>query len=151
MKKNYYKLYIIASIITFLINLILVIIELKTGTKAGHLYNFVELYPTYPVLLVSLIISFALFMAVLFLKKEKYELNTDNTLFPISYLCFMGLMVVIALLFNLKVVIINMHFMYYLSFIVFAYLLLSIYTLLSFNFKIEKKTSKKNTNKKKKK
>ena len=66
---------------------------------------------------------------------KKKELKNINILFPIIYLVFFASAVIISILYNSKLIIPYIHFGYYLSFIMFNYLLLNIYTLLSINKK----------------
>ena len=66
---------------------------------------------------------------------KKRELKNINILFPIIYLVFFASAVIISILYNSKLIIPYIHFGYYLLFIMFNYLLLNIYTLLSINKK----------------
>lgn len=65
------------------------------------------------------------------------KLEKINILFPITYLLFLIIVVTLSLVMNNKLMIPNMHYGYYISFIEFNYLLLNIYSVLSFD-KIKK-------------
>ena len=66
--------------------------------------------------------------SILLIKKK---INKTNILFPIIYLLFLILVIIIAFIYNNKLIIPYIHFNYYISFILFNYLLLNIYSLLS--------------------
>lgn len=61
----------------------------------------------------------------------KNKLENVNILFPIIYLLFLIIVIILALVMNNKLMIPNIHYGYYLSFILFNYLLLNIYAILS--------------------
>lgn len=65
------------------------------------------------------------------IKAKKKKLNNVNILFPISYLLFLIIVSIIAVLLNSKLVIPYIHYNYYISFILINYLLLNIYSVLS--------------------
>jgi len=66
-------------------------------------------------------------------KLIKKDLKKINILFPIIYLIFLIIIVIITHIMNNKLMIPNIHFGYYLSFILFNYLLLNLYSVLSFS------------------
>lgn len=70
----------------------------------------------------------------------KKKLDKINILFPVVFLVFSIIMVILVFLMNEMVVFPYVHFNYYSKFVLINYLLLSIYTLLSFS---KKKKSKK--------
>ena len=70
---------------------------------------------------------------VLLLKKKK--LQKENILFPIAYICFFTIVVVLCYLFNNKVIIPYMHFSYYLFFINVGYFFLNGYSLLTIKYR----------------
>ncbi len=70
----------------------------------------------------------------------KKKLDKVNILFPVVFLVFSIIMVILVFLMNEMVVFPYVHFNYYSKFVLINYLLLSIYTLLSFS---KKKKSKK--------
>ena len=73
-----------------------------------------------------------LILVIIFsLKLIKNKLENVNVLFPIIYLLFLIVVILLALVMNNKLMIPNMHYGYYISFILFNYLLLNIYSILS--------------------
>ena len=69
-----------------------------------------------------------IFTAMLIRKKK---IEKETVLFPVIYLCYFLIVVVLCFLFNSKVIISYMHFEYYLLFINVGYLFLNGYSLLS--------------------
>ena len=65
-------------------------------------------------------------------KLRKYKLDNTNIVFPINYLVFSILVIVIAFLMNSKLILTYAQFGYYINFILFSYLLLNVYSVLSF-------------------
>ena len=130
MKSKYFNLYLIDTIITFLICVIFIVISLFH--KYGDNLYFLDYFNTYYFLDILFILSISLFITNITLKRRKYLLDIDSNLFPISYLGFLIIITIIAFILNYYVVVKYMHFVYYYGFIVFDYLLLNIYTLLSF-------------------
>lgn len=98
----------------------------------------------FPTLFISFNTYFALGIGVLslilyvisdiYLRKNK--IKNINVLFPIIFIVFFVLVVIIAFMFNGKVFISFIHFNYYSSFVLFNYLLLSLYTFLSIDRKV---------------
>lgn len=79
-----------------------------------------------------------LLLVIIFsIKLIKNKLENINILFPIFHLVFMIIITVLAILMNDKLVIPYIQYGYYLSFILFNYLLLNIYSVFSFNKKKE--------------
>lgn len=74
------------------------------------------------------------------IKVIKNKLDNINILFPILYLIFSVVIIVLVLLMNNKLMIPYIHYGYYLSFILFNYLLLNIYCALSFTNQNKKNT-----------
>lgn len=66
------------------------------------------------------------------IKLFKHKLDKINILFPIIYLLFLIIVVVVAILMNDKLIIPYIHYSYYISYILINYLLLNIYSVLSF-------------------
>lgn len=79
--------------------------------------------------------------SILLFKKRK--LKADFLGFPIVYLSFLFIVYFIAIIYNEKLIVPYIQFNYYTSFILWNYLLLNIYSLLLFNKKTKKKSSKK--------
>jgi len=66
-------------------------------------------------------------------KLIKSKLENVNILFIILYLLFLIILIILALVMNNKLMIPNIHYGYYISFILFNYFLLNIYSVLSLN------------------
>ena len=84
---------------------------------------------------VLFILNFILFLVFNFLVWKKMKIKKVNILFPILFLIFTLIVMIIASLYNSKVIMPFMHFNYYFSFVFVGYLLLNIYSILSFNKK----------------
>lgn len=83
-----------------------------------------------PINLILLVIN--CIMAIIFIIKTlKKEINNVNILFPITYLVFVMVVIGIAVIINNKLFIPYIHFNYYFTFVLFNYLLLNIYSLIS--------------------
>ena len=78
-----------------------------------------------------------LLVIIFSIKSTRNNLENINILFPIFHLIFMAIITVLAILMNDKLVIPYIQYGYYLSFILFNYLLLNIYSIFSFNKKKE--------------
>lgn len=75
---------------------------------------------------------FNLISVIIFsVKLIKNELENINILFPIIYLLFLIIVIILAVIMNNKLMIQNIHYGYYISFILFNYLLLNVYSILS--------------------
>lgn len=81
------------------------------------------------------IMNMVLFIVFCFFSWKKWKLKKINILFPILFLIFSLIVMVITILYNSIVILPFMHFNYYFSFIFIGYVLLNGYTLLSFNKK----------------
>jgi len=66
------------------------------------------------------------------IKLIKNKLEQTNIIFPVVYLVFVVIVVILAYIMNNKLIIPYIHYGYYVSFILFNYLLLNIYSVLSF-------------------
>ena len=75
---------------------------------------------------------------------SRYNFKENNLLFPKYFLMFFILIIILGIIYNQFVFIKAIHFMYYLTFIMIGYAMLSIYTTLSFekNKEITKKKNK---------
>ena len=69
------------------------------------------------------------------IKLIKNKLENINILFPIFHLIFMIIITILAILMNDKLIIPYIQYGYYISFILFNYLLLNVYSVLSFDKK----------------
>ena len=76
-----------------------------------------------------------IFIIIFSIKVFKNKLKNTNKLFPIIYLIFSIIVVIISFIMNSKLVIPYIHFSYYVSFILFNYLLLNLYSILSIHKK----------------
>ena len=76
-----------------------------------------------------------IFIIIFSIKVFKNKLKNTNILFPIIYLIFSIIVVIISFIMNSKLVISYIHFSYYVSFILFNYLLLNLYSILSIHKK----------------
>ena len=63
--------------------------------------------------------------------KNKFKLENVNIIFPIIYILFLIIVTVLAVIMNNKLMIPNIHYGYYISLILFNYLLLNIYSILA--------------------
>ena len=134
MKKKYISLFIVSSVFTFLV--LASFFLLSFISRDGSVYNFVDFLKVNYFTDVLIILAVSLFITViLLLFKKKYDLDVTSLIFPISYLSFIVFIILIAFILNNFVVVKNMHFVYYYRFIIFDYLLLCIYTILSFKSK----------------
>jgi hypothetical protein len=130
MKKKYFELYIIESIITFLIALVFIVSGILGKSIVG--IDYFEIANRSYIMYLQFIIAIALFIVTIRLKIKKYSLDVQNVLFPISYFIFMIFIIIVAFILNYYVVVKNMHLLYYYNFILFDYILLSLYTVFSF-------------------
>ena len=76
-----------------------------------------------------------LLVIIFSIKLIKNKLENINILFPIFHLLFMIIITILAVLMNHKLIIPYIQYGYYISFILFNYLLLNIYSILLFNKK----------------
>ena len=83
-----------------------------------------------PFNLILLVIN--LLLAIIFIIKTfKKKLNNVNIFFPIIYLVFMIVVIGIVIIINNRLFIPYIHFNYYFTFVLFNYLLLNIYSVIS--------------------
>lgn len=82
-------------------------------------------------LTINILISFI--FTYLIIKYKKLQIK--NLLFPISYIIFFIIILILCFLFNNKVLIEYIHFQYYQLFILINFLLLNIYSVLSIKTK----------------
>lgn len=79
-----------------------------------------------------------LLLVIIFsIKLIKNKLENANILFPIFHLIFMIIITTLSILMNDKLVIPYIQYGYYISFILFNYLLLNVYSVFSLNKKKE--------------
>lgn len=116
--KIYRNLYLICFVLTFAISIFIS-------------FPYINQFVLAILNLILFIISYVLLC--------KNKLKNINIWFPIIYIVFIILVGIIAFLFNYKVFIAFVHYDYYISFVLFNYLLLNLYSILSFS-----KTEKKN-------
>ena len=135
MKKNYLVLYYLSSILTFGVIIFALVSQLCITQVVGQAYAFNEFFKDYAFVDALIIVSFFLFVFNVMLRSKKYEFKVNNDYMVLLYLVFFMIMTVIALIFNRYEIIRNIHFEYFYGFIIFDYLLLSLYTFLSFDLK----------------
>ncbi len=121
--KKYLFLYYFNAFLTFLL--------------IGYSYYVIE--PTREIIipLYSIInyINIGLVLVFTFFFIKKKTMNINSLIMPISYLIFFIIVLIICFLFNDKVVSPYIHFGYYQLFILIAFILLNIYSILSIKFK----------------
>ena len=132
MKSNYFKLYYFDSLITLALY---IVIYLTTNNEFYESYDFLDINLFSIILLVINIII--LFINVYY-DIKKYKFNIKDNKFPKLYIIFLISAIVISLLINKNLVLKGIAFSYYYGFVLFNYLLLNIYTLLSYEIKKNK-------------
>ena len=128
MTKKYLILYYLAFIVTVLffgysLSKSLYLFSYYDGGFSGFISN--AYLNTLGIINLLLVIIFT----VLLLKKKK--INVENIVFPIVYICFFVTICILCFLFNNKVMVMYIHFEYYLALISVGYLFFNIYSLLS--------------------
>ena len=111
----YYVSFILTTIIWLYISRLIDKFDLDIKTFSNSLLGIINLV---------LIIIFSI-------KLLKHKLEKVNILFPIIYLIFSIIVMIISFIMNNKLVIPYIHFNYYVSFILFNYFLLNVYSVLS--------------------
>ena len=83
---------------------------------------------------INLLLGIINFILIIFfsIKSFKYKLKNINILFPLFHLIFSTIVIILMFIMNNKLIIPYIHFDYYETFILFNYLLLNIYSVLSF-------------------
>lgn len=89
------------------------------------------------VFVLVVLFSFNILFSILHIKKK---ISNANILFPIFYLLFLIIMVVIEFRFNSILLIPGMQFSYYFHFVYIGYIILNIYSLLCLSSKKNKKS-----------
>ena len=130
----------ILNVINIILTIVFSILLLK-NIKMKSLYNILYFIALIFIIIMSLIFSNFLLihlvtMIILCILLVKNKLESVNILFPIAYLIFFAIVILIMFLFNNKLIISYIHFDYYLNFVLFNYILLNLYSILS--IKIEK-------------
>ena len=122
--------YLILYYMSFILTSIFLYLKADICYELNNIFSFVL-----AVINLILVIIFSIF---LFNKK----INKYKILFPISYIVFLIILVIISFILNEKIVINDMHYPYvindihypyYICFLLFEYLLLNVYSLLSFD------------------
>lgn len=130
---KYLKLYFLDSILMIGISILTYYLIQKVA------FDIQESYFASRVLAILAIISFIMNIICLILKKE---FNEKSTLFVKFFLLFMFIVLILGIIMNNFMYVKCLHIGYYYGFLIFNYLLLSVYTNLSFIK--EKKVRKKN-------
>lgn len=130
---NNVKIYKILYYISFILSLGLTIystyiwsVEYTMYPEGSATLNII-LSPSTQLLGLPCLILFSIFNFQLI----KRKLNKINILFPISYILFLIITIIIMLIYNNILIEPYIHTEYYTFFILFAYLLLNIYSILS--------------------
>ena len=113
--------YLILYYMSFILTSIFLYLKADICYELNNIFSFVL-----AVINLILVIIFSIF---LFNKK----INKYNILFPILYIVFLIILVIISFILNEKIVINDIHYPYYICFLLFEYLLLNVYSLLSFD------------------
>jgi len=94
--------------------------------------SYIFVYESY--FSINLILGVINFLLILFfsIKSFKYKLKNINVMFPLIHLIFSALVILLTFIMNDKLIIPYIHFDYYETFILINYLLLNIYSSLSF-------------------
>ncbi len=93
----------------------------------------IELYSNLSIVSVFLIIINVVIVIIFTIMLIKKSLKNINILFPIIYIAFTIIVLVICVLFNNRLIIPYIQYSYYIKFILINYILLNIYSLLSIN------------------
>lgn len=131
MKKN--TIYIILYYISFVISLSLIFIPNLFTNKFGlgeEITEYLVSNTFTSIMLEGINIVLVILFTIRILQKQR-DLNV-NIMFPIVYMGFTFIILLGCDLFNRRLVIPNIHFTYYIVFILINYLLLNIYSVLSF-------------------
>lgn len=127
MKKE--KLYIFLYYLCFILSIIIYIIPYQfIGIFSSTASNLTirSLFNTV-VLVINLI--FVILFSI-YLKKKKF--TSGNIIMPIIYIVFWLTIITVCFLFNSRLVIPNLQFIYYAKYIYIGYLMLNVYSILCF-------------------
>ena len=127
-EKSYIYLYYLCFILSIIIYIIpyqfIVIFSPDTSNLTiRSLFNTV-------VLLINLIL---VILFSVYLKKKKF--TPGNIIMPITYIVFWITVITVCFLFNSRLVIPNLQFVYYAKYIYIGYLILNVYSILCFKNK----------------
>lgn len=130
MKKE--KSYIYLYYLCFILSIIIYIIPYQfIGIFSPDTSNLTirSLFNTI-VLLINLIL---VILFSIYLKKKKF--TPGNIIMPITYIVFWIVIIIVCFLFNSRLVIPNLQFVYYAKYIYIGYLILNVYSILCFKNK----------------
>lgn len=146
--KLYLILYYLCFIITFLViwyGAFNYVPLFQLGNKI-HIIDSLLQYIMNHLFIVSVInIILIIIFTILLIKKKK--INVNSLIFPISYLLFLIVIMIICFMFNNKIALEYMHFGYYQRFILIDYVLFNIYSILLFDLERENRNEKKSKKK----
>ena len=128
-KKIYLGLYYFSLILSIFVCVIPRILQtniINPSSSIDIYVNLSEISIYLMVINVWMVVYFSILLS-------KRKLNNVNILFPISYILFTVIILIVCLLFNNKVLIPYLQFSYYINFILINYILLNIYSVLSFS------------------
>ena len=136
-KKTYVFLYYFAFLLSILVCSIPSILRI-TFVSDIEAYNGYFYLSTFSYCLTFINIVLVIIFSILLIKKK---LNSVNILFPILYILFAIIVLVVCILFNKRLVVPYIQYSYYINFILINYFLLNLYSILSVD-KIFKKSTK---------
>lgn len=113
----YYICFVISILIWFGTKSLITELGTDIGTYTNSLLGIIN---------IILVIIFSL-------KLIKKRIDKVNLLFPVSYIIFCIIVIIICFVMNTKLIIPYIQFSYYIGFILFNYILLNIYSILSLN------------------
>ena len=128
---KYFRIYLVDSILLYLPAIILHLINFDE-------YEFIYIFDLNRVAIVSeilFVIVTLIFITNIVLSIMKKPFEFDNTLFPRTFLLFYLLVFILAFVLNHFLYFKYVHLVYYYGIVLFNYLLLSVHTLLCYDFK----------------
>ena len=123
-KKVFLSLYYIALLLTIFV------VYIPNLLPNYNEFNIYVNLSSFSIFLVFINFVLIIIFSILLFKKE---INKVNILFPLLYLFFTIIVLILCVLFNKRLIIPNIHYSYYINFILINYTLLNIYAILSFN------------------
>lgn len=130
MKKE--KTYIYLYYLCFILSIIIYIMPNQLMTIFSPIESDLTIrsLPNTIILLINLIL---VILFSIYLKKKKF--TSGNILMPIIYIVFFIVVMTVCFLFNNRLVIPNLQFVYYAKYIYIGYLILNVYSILCFKNK----------------
>ena len=125
---NSKKLYSILYYISLLLSISFYVI---TKVQVSNNLLYISLSELSHIIILINVILVTIFTLLLM----KRSLEKVNILFPITYILFTIIVLTVCILFNNRLIIPYIHYSYYIQFILINYLLLNVYSVLSFKNK----------------